>query len=406
MHINPYLETLPDFPFDRLRALLDGLNPPEGLNPISLAIGEPQQPVPDWVGTIIKDHGHLWNKYPPFTGSDDLRNAIAGWLERRYGLTADHINPRQNILACAGTREAIYLLPTWAVPQIKGGGRPIVAMPNPFYHVYGTAALASGAESLYLSTTEQSGHLPDLDCLDSDTLDRLAMLFICTPANPQGVIADAAYLEKAIRLARKHDFLLAVDECYAEIYDREPPPGALQVCRDMAESGSSGMFDNVIVFHSLSKRSNGAGIRSGFMAGDPAIIEAHGRFRSYISASIPGPIDAASVALWNDDTHVEGIRAFYRQNFDTAEQVLGGRFGFYRPPGGFFLWLDMGAHENSGEQAARTLWQEAGVKVLPGAHTSRVDSDGFNPGARYIRVALVNDFGIIRDACERLVKVL
>jgi N-succinyldiaminopimelate aminotransferase len=401
MHTNPHLETLPDFPFDKLRNLLEGIDPPAGLDPISLAIGEPQQPVPGWVGTIIADNGHLWNKYPPFAGSDDLRNAIAGFLRRRYSLTPDQIDPMKHLVACAGTREAIYLLPTWAVPHTKGGGRPIVAMPNPFYHVYGTAALASGAESLYMSVTEQTGYLPDLDSLDADTLKRLAILFICSPANPQGVVADAAYLERAINMARQHDFLLAVDECYAEIYDRDPPLGALQVCRDMADQ-PSGMFNNVIVFHSLSKRSNGAGVRSGFLAGDQAIIEAHGRFRSYISATIPGPIDAASAALWDDDDHVSGIRAFYRRNIDTAEQVLGDRFGFYRPEGGFFLWLDVG----NGEEATKTLWGKAGVKVLPGAHTSRVDGNGLNPGDRYIRLALVNDAGVIREACERLVKVL
>ena len=401
MQTNPHLETLPDFPFDRLRTLLDGIDPAAGLDPIALTIGEPQQPVPDWVSKIVMENAHLWNKYPPFSGSNALRQAAAGWLGRRYGLTSDHIDPMKHVVACAGTREAIYLLPTWAVPLTKGGGRPIVAMPNPFYHVYGTAALASGAESLYLSATKETGHLPDLDSLNEDTLARMAVMFLCSPANPQGVVADATYLERAIKLARKHDFLLAVAECYAEIYDSKPPVGALQVCRDMGGDASC-LFDNVIVFHSLSKRSNGAGVRSGFMAGDPAIIEAHGRFRSYISATIPGPIDAASVALWNDDDHVKQIRAFYRRNIDTAEQVLGDRFGFYRPEGGFFLWLDVG----DGEQAAQTLWRDAAVRVLPGAHTSRTGDTGINPGDPYIRIALVEEANTIREACERLIRTL
>lgn len=402
MKINPRLETLPDFPFDRLRDLLEGINPPDDLAPISLAVGEPQQPVPSWVADIVKGETHLWNKYPPFAGSPELRAAIAGWMDRRFGLTSDAIDPQAHILACAGSREAIYLLPTWLVPETKNGKRPIVAMPNPFYHVYGTGALASGAESLFMPATRENGFLPDLNTLDKDTLDRLAILFLCTPANPQGVIASKEYLEQAIRLARKHDFVVVSDECYAEIYDSAPPPSALQVCHEMADKADGSLFDKVISINSLSKRSNGAGMRSGLIAGDPAIIEGFGRFRSYIAASIPGPIDAASIALWNDDDHVEAIRSYYRRNIDAAEAVIGGRFGFYRPEGGFFLWLDT----VDGEAAAETLWREAGVRVLPGAHTSRDDQHGDNPGKSYIRIALVNDEATVRAACERLVKVL
>ncbi len=405
MNINPRLETLPDYPFDRLRSLLEGIGSPDNVTPISLAVGEPQQPVPSWVSTIVQDHDHCWNNYPPFAGTPELRGAIAGWLDRRFGLTPNDLDPQTHILACAGSREALYLLPTWLVPETKNGKRPIVAMPNPFYHVYGTGALASGAESLYLSATHETGFLPDLDSLDAETLERLSILFVCSPANPQGVIATTEYLEHAIRLARQHDFVVVSDECYAEIYDHTPPPSALQVCHEVAESSDANdgsLYDRVIVVNSLSKRSNGAGLRSGFVAGDPVIIEGYGRFRSYIAASIPFPIDAASVALWNDDRHVEDIRAYYRRNIDVAEAVIGDRFGFYRPPGGFFLWLDVG----DGEAAAKTLWRDAGVKVLPGAHTSRDDPQGNNPGASYIRIALVNDEATIRTACERLVKVL
>jgi len=291
------------------------------------------------------------------------------------------------------------------VPETKNGKRPVVAMPNPFYHVYGTGALASGAEPLYLSATLETGFQPDLDQLDAETLERLSVLFLCSPANPQGAIASPEYLGKAIRLAREHDFVLVSDECYAEIYDHTPPPSALQVCRDMAARSGSGVrspYDRVIAINSLSKRSNGAGLRSGFIAGDPVIIDGFGRFRSYIAASIPLPIDSASVALWNDDEHVDAIRAYYRRNIDVAESIIGDRFGFYRPQGGFFLWLDTG----NGEAATKTLWQDAGVKVLPGAHTSRETALGVNPGDAYIRIALVNDEAIIRTACERLVKVL
>ncbi|MEQ8667307.1 MAG: aminotransferase class I/II-fold pyridoxal phosphate-dependent enzyme [Rhodospirillales bacterium] len=398
MEHNPDLAVLPDFPFDRLRDLLDGIAPPDGLEPISLAIGEPQQPIPAFTEAIIAEGRGSWNKYPPFTGSPELHAAVAGWLRRRYGLGEGDIDAKRHILSCAGTREALYLLPTWAVPREKNGGRPIVAMPNPFYHVYGTGALASGAESLYLPATPETGHLPDLDALDAATLGRLAMLVVCTPANPQGVMADAAYLERAVSLARKHDFLLVVDECYADVYDKGPPTGVLEVCRSMSDGG----FDNVIAFHSLSKRSNGAGLRSGFFAGDPAIIAGYGRFRRYIAASIPLPIDAASAALWADDDHAEQVRAFYRANIDAAEAIVGGHFGFYRPPGGFFLWLDVG----DGEAATAKLWGKAGLKVLAGAHTSRPDATGASPGDRFIRVALVTARPVLEEALRRLVNTL
>jgi len=402
MSINPRLETLPDFPFDRLRNLLDGVSPPDNVSPISLAVGEPQQPVPSWVADSVHDHTHRWNNYPPFAGTPELRAAIAGWLDRRFGLGPNDLDPQAHILACAGSREALYLLSTWLVPETKNGKRPIVAMPNPFYHVYGTGALASGAEPLFLSATRETGFLPDLGALDGATLERLSILFLCSPANPQGAIATTEYLKHAIRLAREHDFVVVSDECYAEIYDHTPPPGALQVCRGMGACSNGSLYDRVIAVNSLSKRSNGAGLRSGFVAGDPTIIEGFGQFRSYIAASIPLPIDAASVALWNDDCHVDGVRAYYRRNIDVAEAVIGDRFGFYRPQGGFFLWL----HVGDGEAAAKTLWREAGVKVLPGVHTSREDPYGSNPGTPYIRIALVNDEIIIRTACERLVKVL
>lgn len=400
LNINPNLTVLPDYPFDQLRSLLEGIAPPSDLEQISLAVGEPQQPVPGWVKDIISDNFHTWNKYPPFAGSDALRAAIAGWLERRFNLKTGDVDPKRHVLACAGTREALYLLPTWLVPALKDGKKPIVAMPNPFYHVYGTAALASGAEALYLSATPATNHLPDLDALNSETLDRMSILFLCTPANPQGSIADGDYLKRAITLARVHDFTLCVDECYADVYDKVAPFGALEICHQMDGPGSD--YDNVIVFHSLSKRSNGAGMRSGFLAGDADIIAGYGRFRSYIAASIPLPIDAASAAAWNDDSHTDTVRAFYSNNIDIAERILGDRFNFYRPQGGFFLWLNT----DDGEQACQTLWRDAGVKVLPGAHTSRLDPQGHNPGAEFIRLALVGDPAIITEACRRLVKVL
>lgn len=277
MNINPRLSTLPDSPFGKLRSLLTGIEPPQDLSPIMLSVGEPQQPVPTWVGDIIGDNFNSWNKYPPFNGTPQLRQAIAGWLQRRYGLNAGDIEPDQHILPCCGTREALYLLPTWLVPDTKNSHRPVVALPNPYYHAYVMAAQASGAEIFYMPATQDTGFLPDLTTLSRDTLDRLSLFILCTPSNPQGTLADAAYLKSTIQLARDHDFILCVDECYADVYQKTPPVGALQVCREMDGDGAD--FRNVIVFHSLSKRSNGAGLRSGFFAGDAEIIKEHGRFR-------------------------------------------------------------------------------------------------------------------------------
>lgn len=402
MKNNPYLEVLPDFPFDRLRGLLEGVEPPAGLEPILLSVGEPQQPIPSFAEAIIARAGDAipgaWNKYPPFRGSPALLEAAAGWLKRRYGLGDGDIRPAEHVLACAGSREGLYLLATWLVPHEKNGARPIVAMPNPYYHVYGTGALATGAESLYLPANRDTGFLPDIDALDSATLERLAALFVCSPANPQGIVAEPDYLARAVELARRHDFVLIVDECYADIYDKAPPTGVLEVCKSLGDGG----FDNVVAFHSLSKRSNGAGLRSGFLAGDPRIVAGFGRFRSYIAASIPAPIDAASAALWADDDHTESVRAYYRANIDAAERIVGERFGFYRPPGGFFLWLDVG----DGEAATKELWRRAGVKVLAGAYTSRPDETGQSPGDPYIRVALVSAKSTLEEALTRLVNTL
>ena len=238
---------------------------------------------------------------------------------------------------------------------------------------------------------------PDITRLDASTLERTAMYYFCSPANPQGAVAGLDVLKAAITLAREYDFVLVADECYAEIYDREPPPGALEACKQLG-----GGFDNVLVFHSLSKRSNAPGLRSGFVAGDEKLIQPFKRLRNYVGPQVPPPALAASVALWSEESHVEENRRLYRAKFDIAEEILGGRFGFYRPEGGFFLWLDVG----DGEAAARKLWAEAGVRVLPGAYIGRDDDSGVNPGSSFIRLALVDDPESTTNALEKIVKVL
>lgn len=395
--LNPRLGSLPDYPFDHLRTLLDPLDPPAGVEPLMLSIGEPRHAPPDMVTENLNGDPALWGKYPPSDGTPAFRAAVAGWLKRRYHLPDHALNADQQILPVVGTREALYLVSQLVLPPLKSGQPPLIAMPNPFYHVYGGAAAIVGAEPLYLSATAEQGYIPDISALNSQTLDRLGMYYLCSPSNPQGTFASIEVLKTAIELARKHDFVLVVDECYAEIYDDTPPPGALEACLQLGSG-----FDNVLVFHSLSKRSSVPGLRSGFVAGDVQLIQAFKRLRNYVGPTMPMPIMQASCALWNDDLHVAENRQLYRAKFDIAEQLMAGKFGFYRPQGGFFLWLNVG----DGEQAAKKLWTEGAIRVLPGSCIARTDASGINPGTEFIRLALVHDEQTTQTALERVVTVL
>ncbi len=399
--LNPRLSALTAYPFDRLRALLDPVAPPADLEPIVLSVGEPRHPPPPLVGEILSEQAASWSRYPPIEGTADFREAVAGWLRRRYGLPAKLVVAAEQILPVAGSREALYLIAAAVLPRTlspgRSGGAPLVLMPNPFYQVYQGAAVMHGGEPVYLDASRHSGFLPALDRIGAATLARTALMYLCSPANPQGVVADLGYLRRAIGLAREHDFILVVDECYAEIFDRDPPPGALQACAELG-----GGFANVIVFHSLSKRSSVPGLRSGFVAGDPTLIAAFRRLRSFAGASVGLPILAASAALWRDDAHVEENRRLYRAKLDLAQSLIGDRFGFYRPAGGFFLWLEVG----DGESAALALWRRAALRVLPGAYLAQADENNRNPGAGYIRMALIDSLAITEDALRRLLNVL
>ncbi len=316
--LNPRLDLLADYPFDRLRALLDGIQPPRELPPLVLSVGEPRHSPSPLVHEVIAANSGSWGRYPPVDGTPEFRLAVADWLNRRYVLPEGLVDADRHILPVAGTREALYLIAAVAVPESRAGRRPLVAMPNPFYQVYFGAAVMSGAEPLYLPATPETGHLPDLTSLDDATLERTSLMYLCSPANPQGATADRGYLENAIGLARRFDFVLAVDECYGDIYDNQPPCGALEACADLSNG-----VDNVVVFHSLSKRSSVPGLRSGFVAGDSRLIAAFRRLRSFGGASVPLPVLAASAALWGDDHYPEHNRALYRQKLDAAESIIG-----------------------------------------------------------------------------------
>jgi aspartate/methionine/tyrosine aminotransferase len=401
--INDRLERLADYPFTRLAELLDSRLPAAGIEPAIMSVGDPQHPSPAILAEAIAANAHLWHQYPPLMGTEDFREAVGGWLGRRYGLPEGVLDPHRSIMPVSGTREALFMAGLLAVPAAKAGRRPAAALPNPFYPAYEGAAVMAGAEPVPLAATAASGNLPDLDALSPGLLDRLAVFYLCSPANPQGAVADLAYLRRLIGLARRHGFVLAVDECYSEIWDRAAPPGLLEAAAGI----DGGRLDNLLAFNSLSKRSNAAGLRSGFVAGDPALIAAFRALRCYAAAGMPYPVLAASAALWSDETHVATNRDRYRLKIDAAERTLraaglAGTFGFFRPAGGFFLWLDVG----DGEAAALRLWRQAAVRVLPGAYLTRPGADGANHGRPFIRVALVHEPARIAEAMARLCETL
>ncbi len=397
MPLNPQLDTLSDYPFEALRTLLNPVMPVVNDAPIMMSVGEPQHQPPSLLTETLAAHAHEWNKYPPMAGTPELRQAIVDWLGRRYRLGVGVLDPDRHILTLAGTKEGLYLLSGLVVPRQKGGARPVVLVPNPYYLVYNGAATMAGADAVFLDATRENGFMPDLAAIPREVLERTALFYLCSPANPQGTIASLDYLKQAILLARRYDFVLAVDECYAEIYDRVPPPGALEACAALGQG-----FDRVVVFHSLSKRSSAAGLRSGFVAGDPRLIGHFSHLRSYGGCQVPLPIQAAATALWRDEVHVEENRARYRRKFDIAEAAIGGRFGFYRPEGGFFLWLEVG----DGEAATLRLWRDAAIRVLPGGYTARAADRRENPGSRYIRLAIVHDEAALETAFARIRRVL
>ncbi len=365
---------LPAYAFPRLRSLLDGHVP--GGPEMHMTIGEPKHRFPDWVTEIVTREADGFNRYPPNEGTPELRAAIVGWLRRRFKVSVD---PDTQVMALNGTREGLYNIAMALVPETKTGQRPVVAMPNPFYQVYMVAAISVGAEPVFVPATAETGHLPDYHALPSDVLNRLAAVYLCSPANPQGAVASRDYWKALIALAEEYDFRIFADECYSEIYRDAPPVGAMQVAEEMGASP-----ERVVIFHSLSKRSNLPGLRSGFVASGPECMRRIRQLRAYAGAPLPLPLQRAAEAVWADEAHVEKNRRLYQEKYAVADAVLEGVPGYAGPEAGFFLWLPVA----DGEAAALRLWQETGVRVLPGAYLSRETETG-NPGAGYIRVAMV-----------------
>lgn len=387
-------------PFTRIARLLDGIAPGNE-STIEMTAGDPRETMPGFVLDRIAEAKQLLGTYPKIRGSDELRQAVAQWIERRYGL-AGRIDPVREVHPINGSREGLFYAMLPAVGRKRVEGRPVVLLPNPCYHTYLGAAFATNCEPRFLAATEATGHLPDLDALERDTdiLSRTVAFYLCSPANPQGAVANTAYVQQALELARRYDFMLFFDECYSEIYKGEPPTGGLEVA-----AGTPDGFRNLVVFNSLSKRSNLPGLRSGFAAGDGDFLESFAEVRNLIAPQMPGIVQHASVAVWSEEQHVASIRQAYRAKFDICDALLSGQLGYRRPAGGFFLWLDV-SQFGGGVETTVTLWKRAGVKVVPGAYLAQPGPDGTNPGDDRIRVALVHDPATIREALERIVSVL
>lgn len=382
-------------PFVRLRELLG--DAPPGQPAISLAVGEPQHPIPAFVGPLLAAHLDEFGRYPMNKGLDAFCQAAAGWLGRRFRLPRP-IDPANEVLVLNGSREGLFLAGIAAARWVSGRrGKPAMLIPNPFYAAYAAAAIAAGCEPVYLPATAATGFLPDLDALSEELLGRTVACFIASPANPQGAVADRAYLARLVSLARRHDFLLFSDECYSEIYTRHPPTSTLEA------AGPD--YANVVVFQSLSKRSNLPGLRVGFVAGDCRFLASYLELRNVAAPQVPVPAQHVAIAAYADETHVDENRRLYKLKFDLADQIVGDRYGYRRPAGGFFLWLDVAA-QGGGEAAALRLWREGGLRVVPGRYLAREQEDGSNPGADYIRVAMVQDKAATAEALHRLVAVL
>ena len=384
--------SLPPSAFVRLRALLEGRA--AGAPALDCTVGEPKHPFPDFIARVLEENIAGYGKYPPPGGPPELRTAITSWIAKRYGAGAGTLDPETQVLAVNGTREALFNACLALCPTEKAGKQPLVLIPNPFYQCYAAGAAAAGAEAYFWNATAETGQLPDLDEITDDQWNRVAIIYMCSPANPQGAAADANYWTKLLGLAREHDAIIFADECYSEIYTESPPTGIAEV--------TGGDYSNILIFNSLSKRSNLPGLRQGFVAGDAKLIARLWKLRSLSGAPAPLPLCAAAEACWQDEAHVTANRALYAAKFDDVDASLGNRFNYKRPDGGFFLWLDTKSEWGiDGEKAAIRLWEEGGLRVLPGAYLSR-DTKMGNPGTDYIRIAMTYDQPTTKALLDRL----
>jgi N-succinyldiaminopimelate aminotransferase len=390
--MNPDLDRLQPYPFEKLNQLKAGVTP-VAREHIALSIGEPKHQPPGFVVEELITHLHGLANYPLTKGMVGLRQAIADWLTARFDLEAGSLDAERHILPVAGTREALFAFAQAVVDRTTS---PLVISPNPFYQIYEGAALLAGAEPWFLNTTAATGFLPDLDAVPTDVWQRCQLFYLCTPGNPTGAVANIAYLQKLISLADEHDFVIASDECYSELYFDEsaPPAGLLQAAAAMGRDD----YSRCVVFHSLSKRSNLPGLRSGFVAGDAEVLGRFLKYRTYHGCALPLHTQAASTAAWRDEEHVKANRELYRQKFDAVLAILQPVLKVQRPDAGFYLWAET---PGSDTEFARQLFAEQNVTVLPGSYLSR-EAHGSNPGAGRVRMALVAELDECIEAAERI----
>ena len=377
--MNPDLKRLQPYPFEKLRALLAGALPVDK-PPIALSIGEPKHATPALITDSVVRHLDGLGSYPLTRGMPELREAIADWLTRRFRLPQGSIDPERQVLPVNGTREALF---AFAQAVIERGPDALVLSPNPFYQIYEGAAVLAGASPHFLACTADNGYLPDFEAVPPAVWERCQLIYLCSPGNPTGAVIPTRQLQRLIRLAGEYDFVIASDECYSELYFDEaaPPVGLLQAAAEMGNDA----YRRCVVFHSLSKRSNAPGLRSGFVAGDADIMAEFLRYRTYHGCAMPAQHQHASIAAWRDEEHVRANRGLYREKFDAVLDILGPVMAVNRPEAGFYLWARTPVGD---EQFARGLFEQQHVTVLPGSYLSR-EVDGSNPGSGHVRMALV-----------------
>ncbi|WP_010322601.1 succinyldiaminopimelate transaminase [Marinobacterium stanieri] len=391
--MNPDLDRLQPYPFEKLAVLKAGVQPPTSLEHISLGIGEPKHPAPPFVLEVMADNLSCLSNYPTTKGMPELRQAIAGWCERRFELGAGNVDPDRNVLPVNGTREAIFAFTQAAVARKPDA---LVVAPNPFYQIYEGAAYLAGAEPHYLNCLPENGFIPDYEAVPADVWQRCQLLFVCSPGNPTGAVHDMDTLKKLIALADEHDFILCSDECYSELYPDEnnKPAGLLQACAELGRSD----YARCIVFHSLSKRSNLPGMRSGFIAGDASLLEPFLLYRTYHGCSMPIQHQLASIAAWNDEAHVLENRSQYRHKFEAVLRVLQPVMDVKQSDASFYLWAPTPIAD---DEFAKGLFEQQNLTVLPGRYLSR-EIDGVVPGAGFVRMALVATVSECVEAAERI----
>ncbi len=393
--MNPLLVKLQPYPFERLRQLFAGITPSADFSPISLGIGEPKHATPPFIKEALSASLGALAVYPATAGELELRQSFTGWLQRRYGLALD---PATQVLPVNGSREALFSLAQTVVDPTRA---PVVLSPNPFYQIYEGAALLAGAEPYYVPSLPERNFAVDWDSVPADVWARTQLVFVCSPGNPTGAVMSLSEWQKLFALSDRHGFVIAADECYSEIYFRdEPPLGALEAAAQLGR----GDFRNLIALTSLSKRSNVPGLRSGFVAGDAAILKSFLLYRTYHGSAMSGTVAAASIAAWNDEAHVVDNRALYRAKFAAVTPLLEAVLDVRLPDASFYLWAGTpAAWQGDDEAFARALYAQYNVTVLPGSYLAR-DFGGANPGRGRIRMALVADTGECVEAAQRIVK--